>query len=118
MNLEKSGRKMIEKIQRLMDEKGASIDDIVANTIIKKTTMKRYMSGDIGKMKTSEISSLAEYFNVSPAYLMGWEDYRVLEYILKDGETFMYKNLNRKDADEQFIKEIIGKEILEVKEID
>lgn len=41
---------------------------------VKEATAQRYESGDIKNIKHETIVCLAELFNCSPAYLMGWEE--------------------------------------------
>ncbi len=47
----------------------------VANRLgVKEATMQRYESGEIKNIKHETIVKLAEIFDCSPAYLMGWEE--------------------------------------------
>lgn len=47
----------------------------VANALgVSEATAQRYESGEIRNLKYDTIVALADLFNVSPAYLMGWED--------------------------------------------
>lgn len=47
----------------------------VANLLgVKEATVQRYESGGIKNLKQHTIAQLAEIFNTTPAYLMGWED--------------------------------------------
>jgi len=108
---------MIERINKLIVEKNCSLDEVADGSGIKRVTMKRYMNGDIGKMKTTEISNVAKYLDVHPAYLMDWMNYRELKYTV-NGEVFIYKNKSRESADKMVLEELIGKGILKVEEID
>ncbi|WFR57285.1 helix-turn-helix transcriptional regulator [Anaerocolumna sp. AGMB13025] len=50
----------------------------VANQLgVKEATMQRYESGEIKNIKHESIVKLAEIFQCSPAYLMGWEEVSV-----------------------------------------
>lgn len=47
----------------------------VANKLgVSEATVQRYESGDIKNIKHKTIQDLSNIFDVSPAYLMGWED--------------------------------------------
>lgn len=46
----------------------------VANALgVKEATVQRYESGEIKNLKQHTIARLAEIFDTTPAYLMGWE---------------------------------------------
>ena len=40
---------------------------------VKEATAQRYESGEIKNIKHETIVALAQFFNCTPAYLMGWE---------------------------------------------
>jgi len=47
----------------------------VANMLgVKEATVQRYESGEIKNIKHDTIAQLAEIYDVSPAYLMGWQE--------------------------------------------
>ena len=47
----------------------------VANALgVSEATAQRYESGEIKNLKYDTIVALANLFNVSPAYLMGWDE--------------------------------------------
>ncbi len=47
----------------------------VANRLgVKEATVQRYESGEIKNLKQHTIAKLAEIFDTSPAYLMGWDE--------------------------------------------
>ena len=53
---------------------GKTLLEIAEAINVREATMQRYESGRIKNIKHETIVALAEYFNCSPAYLMGWED--------------------------------------------
>ena len=60
----------------------------VANRLgVKEATVQRYESGEIKNLKQHTIAKLAEIFDTSPAYLMGWDE---KNNILPEG-AFEYK---------------------------
>lgn len=81
-----------ERIKQRRKELGLSVDDIAKKLGKNRATIYRYESNEIENMPTDVIEPLARVLNVSPAYLMGWEDKQELkgEYFIKE-ETVEYK---------------------------
>jgi transcriptional regulator with XRE-family HTH domain len=69
----------------------------VANKLgVKEATMQRYESGEIKNVKHETIVKLAEIFDCSPAYLMGWEDNKQISTIAahkEDNENWTEEEL-------------------------
>ena len=42
---------------------------------ISKSTLQRYETGYIKNMPVDKLEEIADALNISPAYLMGWEDH-------------------------------------------
>jgi transcriptional regulator with XRE-family HTH domain len=55
-------------------ELGLSADDLANRLGKNRATIYRYESDEIGSFPVQVIGPLAEVLQVSPAYLMGWED--------------------------------------------
>ncbi|RXI55259.1 hypothetical protein DP122_04960 [Clostridium tetani] len=66
--------KMNEKIKSRREELGLTLQDIGDFIGVSKATVQRYESGEIKNLKLESIEKLAIILNVSPAYLMGWEE--------------------------------------------
>lgn len=71
------------RIKQLRLEKKATQEDVGKVIGVSKATIMKYEKGIVSNMKRSSIAKLAEYFNVSPTYLMGMEDKEPAN-ILKD----------------------------------
>ena len=65
-----------ERLKELRVEKGLSLEEVGKEIDVGRATMSKYEHGTIKKMPNEKIEKLAELFNVSPAYLMGWTDNR------------------------------------------
>lgn len=52
---------------------GKTLLEVAEYLGVKEATAQRYESGEIKNIKHETIVSLAQLFNCSPAYLMGWE---------------------------------------------
>ena len=55
-------------------EIGATLEDIAKIVGVSKATVQRWESGNIANIRRDKIVKLAKALNVSPAYLMGWEE--------------------------------------------
>lgn len=63
-----------ERIKLRRKEMKISVDYIAEKLNVDRSTVYRYESQDIEKFPLQIIEPLAEILNVSPAYLMGWEE--------------------------------------------
>jgi transcriptional regulator with XRE-family HTH domain len=63
-----------ERIKLLIEQSGLSYQDLEKYTGIKKSSLQRYASGTTAKIPLDVIEKLSKYFNVSQAYLMGWDE--------------------------------------------
>lgn len=63
-----------ERIKALVDGSGLSYQDLEKLTGVSKSSLQRYASGVTTKIPFDVIEKLANAFNVSQRYLLGWED--------------------------------------------
>ncbi|NMB41001.1 MAG: helix-turn-helix transcriptional regulator [Firmicutes bacterium] len=69
-----------ERIKKRRKEIGMSVETLAEKLGKNRATIYRYESDQIENMPLSVIEPLAKVLNVSPAYLMGWEDL-ILDFI-------------------------------------
>lgn len=62
-----------ERIRETRIKKGYTLDDFASKTKISKTTLQRYETGST-TIKSNRLIIIADALDVSPAYLMGWEN--------------------------------------------
>ncbi len=62
-----------EKIKYLRKQRGISAEKLAKELKVSPATIYRYENGDIEKMPTSTISSIASLLGTTPSYLMGWD---------------------------------------------
>lgn len=62
----------MEKLNALIKKHGGSANAFADRTGIPQTTISRWMNG--GKPGWDHIKSICEYCNVTPNWLMGWDD--------------------------------------------
>lgn len=66
--------KMRQRIAERKDDLQLSYQDLAELTNLSKSTLQRYVTGDIGNIGLDKIELIARALHVSPAYLMGWEE--------------------------------------------
>lgn len=65
---------LADKLKTLRAEHGYTMQYVADHVGVNKSTIKRWEDGFIGNMPLDKVSLIAEVFQVSPSYLMGWED--------------------------------------------
>lgn len=65
---------MGEKIKALRTEKGLTQPELAKQINTTKQAIFKYENGIVTNIPSDKIERLAELFDVSPAYLMGWEE--------------------------------------------
>lgn len=65
---------LIEKIKLRRLELGLSYQELSDLTGINKSTLQRYETGFIKKVPINQVQIIAKALNVTPGYLMGWEN--------------------------------------------
>lgn len=71
-----------DRIKNRRKEIGMSAETLGEKIGKAKTTIYRYESGDIMKVPSTILESIAQALNVTPAYLMGWDDSKLHKGIL------------------------------------
>ena len=66
---------MGEIIKQLRLQKGITQEELGKVIGVQKSAIRKYESGMVQNIKRSSIKKLADYFSVSPSYLLGYEDY-------------------------------------------
>ena len=63
-----------EKIKYLRTRQGMTLEELGEKVGVGKSTVRKWETGAITNMRRNKIASLADALNVSPSYLMGWEE--------------------------------------------
>lgn len=66
--------KIGERLRKLRLDKNMTLEEVGKRLNISRQTLQRYESGVIGNIPSDKIENLAEIYNTSPAYIMGWEE--------------------------------------------
>ena len=62
-----------KRIKMLRNSAGITQDELGEKLGVKKAAIQKYESGSIINLKIETIKKLAEIFEVTPAYIMGWD---------------------------------------------
>ena len=63
-----------ERIKEMRIKKGMTLFEVAEQIGVRDATVQRYESGEIKNIKYDIIVKLAQLFNCTPAFLMGWEN--------------------------------------------
>ena len=63
-----------ERIKHLRKEHKMTQSDLAEAIGVVKASVQKYECGGVTNLKTETIEHMAKLFNVSPAYLMGWDE--------------------------------------------
>lgn len=91
-------------------EKNMTLEDLGKKANVSRATIQRYESGVITNIPSDKIELLASALDVSPAYLMGWEEEKEQEYEIQtiaahhDGEDWTEEELEEIERFKAFVK--------------
>lgn len=74
MNEEVRINDIVKRIKNRRSELMLSYQDLADKTGLNKSTLQRYETGTIKNMPLDKLEVLANALEISPAYLMGWQD--------------------------------------------
>lgn len=72
--MDDSLRDIRQRLLKRKNELNLSYQDMSDKTGLSKSTLQRYITGDIGNLGLDKVELLAKALDVTPAYLMGWEE--------------------------------------------
>lgn len=72
-----------EIIKRLREQHGMTQDDLAAKLDTVKQTIYKYENNIVTNIPSDRIEALAKIFNVTPAYIMGWDEEEKNVYYLE-----------------------------------
>jgi transcriptional regulator with XRE-family HTH domain len=73
-----------EKLRKLRKDVDRTLEDVGKTVGITKQNLYKYENDIITNIPSDKIEALASYYNVTPAYLMGWDLERTSEgYTIK-----------------------------------
>ena len=75
-----------DKIKMLREQKDMTLEELGNAVGVGKSTVRKWENGMIANMRRDKIAKVAAALDVSPGYLMGWEEGKETLVISKDGE--------------------------------
>ncbi|KGJ48099.1 transcriptional regulator [Clostridium sp. NCR] len=92
MNNENSTmRDIMNRIKNRRSELNMSYQELATKTNITKSTLQRYETGSIKNMPLDKLELVANALDISPAYLMGWEDINNKNVNIENKDTISIK---------------------------
>lgn len=73
-----------DNIKKLRLERNQTLEEVGKSIGTSKQTIQRYENGEITNIPYDKIELLAKHFNVSPAFLMDWEETFTVEMAKTD----------------------------------
>lgn len=64
-----------ERIKQLRKEANLTQEELAEKLGLKKVSIQKYENGGVTNIKSQTLEKLGEIFNVSPAYIMGWDKF-------------------------------------------
>lgn len=95
--ISKKMNEIILRIKQRREDLGLSFQDLAQKTNMSRSTLQRYETGSIRNMPVDKLEIIARALNISPAYLMGWED----------SKSILTPEFNRNEFSEDEIQEIV-----------
>lgn len=96
MNNENSTmRDIMNRIKNRRSELNMSYQELATKTNITKSTLQRYETGSIKNMPLDKLELVANALDISPAYLMGWEDIEEKENTISIKDRKLLSNFNK-----------------------
>lgn len=92
--------KINDRLKECRLSRNITLLEVAKKIGVKEATMQRYESGAIKNIKHETVLAIAEYYGVSPQYLMGWTDDPMPEIVNKaiseveDRLLRIFRNLN------------------------
>lgn len=66
--------KIGQKIKAIREEKGMTLEQLGDKVGVGKSTVRKWEEGMIKNMRRDKIKKISDALDISPAYLMGWEE--------------------------------------------
>lgn len=108
-----SEKDISEKMQEIMkrmktrrEELDMSYQTLSEKVGVSKSTLQRYETGYIKNMPVDKLEAIAEALQVSPSYLMGWDEYEKPKTLAAhfDGDEFTEDELDEIKQFAAFVK--------------
>ena len=110
MSEKEISEKMQDIMKRMREELNMSYQTLSEKVGISKSPLQRYETGYIKNMPVDKLEEIADALNISPAYLMGWEDHTPTTLAAHfDGDEYTEDELDQIRQFAEFVKGKRGK---------
>lgn len=87
---------MAKRIKECRTQHGLTQEELAAKLGLKKSAIAKYENGRVENIKRTTIEQMADIFECSPSYLMGWSNERATTFAAhKDGAEFTPEELKK-----------------------
>lgn len=87
---------IIERIKNQREKLGFSFQDLATLTDMSKSTLQRYETGGIKNIPLGKLEILAKALQVTPEYILGWDEKEPATDSIEQLRIQMEKTLNKK----------------------
>lgn len=96
---------MAETIRMLRTQRGVTQEELGNIIGVQKSAIRKYESGLVENIPRSSIKKMADFFGVSPSYLMGWDEPKEApgEDTLSEGEKMLIDLFRQIPPDQQAV---------------
>ena len=95
----------MKRMKDRREELNMSYQTLSEKVGISKSTLQRYETGYIKNMPVDKLEAIADALNVSPSYLMGWDEYKPTTLAAHfDGDDYTEDELDEIKQFAQFVK--------------
>lgn len=94
---------IMNRMKTRREELNMSYQTLSEKVGISKSTLQRYETGYIKNMPVDKLENIAKALNVSPSYLMGWDEPTTIAAHF-DGEEYTEDELNEIRQFAEFVK--------------
>ena len=103
-----------DKIKSRRTELNLTLEDVAKKVGVSAPTIQRYETGEIKNVRRDKIKLLADALQVTPEYLMGWEEnQQVKEKSADYGITTLAAHI----SEELDVSEEIAKKVIEIAKV-
>ncbi len=94
-----------KRIKECRIKKGMSVEELAQKLDKNRATVYRYEKGEIENLPTTILESLAKALDTTPAYIMGWRDFDIIE---KNGEKIISRKQEEREEISDFLNPIFA----------
>lgn len=105
-----------DKIKNRRSELNLTLEDVAKKVGVSAPTIQRYESGEIQNVRRDKIKLLADALDVTPDYLMGWDEKKQVnsDEVYESNEKYGIQTLAAHIQSELGLTEEMAKKVIEI----